>query len=133
MRLPRGKFIWLGFLLAILTLSALTLYCVYAACPIRYQNFDRIQEGMTRAEVETLLGCPPGDHTTGPVEFDSDDMGILIIALDMRQGRWLKEWDGDQGNIMVSFDDEDVVQWKYLLPGRRPRPAWWRWLQERHP
>ena len=29
-------------------------------------NYDRIRMGMSRAEVEAILG-PPGDYTTGPV------------------------------------------------------------------
>src|SRR5262245_31156651 len=31
-------------------------------------NFDRVWEGMSRAEVEAILG-PPGDYTTGPGEI----------------------------------------------------------------
>jgi hypothetical protein len=32
---------------------------------ITRENYDRISAGMSRAEVEVILG-PPGDHTTGP-------------------------------------------------------------------
>ena len=31
------------------------------------ENFNRIKEGMSRAEVYVILG-PPGDYSTGPVE-----------------------------------------------------------------
>jgi hypothetical protein len=31
------------------------------------ENFDRIQPGMSLAEVEVILG-PPGDYTTGPID-----------------------------------------------------------------
>jgi outer membrane protein assembly factor BamE (lipoprotein component of BamABCDE complex) len=29
---------------------------------------DQISIGMTRSEVETILGVPPGDYTTGPCD-----------------------------------------------------------------
>jgi hypothetical protein len=32
-------------------------------------NFDRIRAGMSRAEVEAILG-PPGDYTTGPLSIE---------------------------------------------------------------
>ena len=33
---------------------------------ITRENFDRISKGMSRAEVEAILG-PPGDYSGGPV------------------------------------------------------------------
>jgi hypothetical protein len=35
---------------------------------ITRENFERIKEGMSRAEVETILG-PPGDYSSGPLEY----------------------------------------------------------------
>ena len=35
---------------------------------ITLENCNRIREGMSRAEVEAILG-PPGDHSSGPVDF----------------------------------------------------------------
>src|SRR6516162_2477131 len=33
---------------------------------ITRENYDRIREGMSRAEAQAILG-PPGDYTTGPL------------------------------------------------------------------
>jgi hypothetical protein len=32
--------------------------------PVSRENFERIQVGMTRAEVQSILLCPPGDYAT---------------------------------------------------------------------
>jgi hypothetical protein len=36
---------------------------------ITQENFDRIREGMSLAEVEAILG-PPGDYRTGPTAYE---------------------------------------------------------------
>src|SRR5579864_1615632 len=33
------------------------------------EHFEKIKEGMSRAEVESILGGPPGDFTTRPMVF----------------------------------------------------------------
>jgi outer membrane protein assembly factor BamE (lipoprotein component of BamABCDE complex) len=33
------------------------------------EHFDRIKKGMSQAEVEAILGGPPGDFTTEPLSF----------------------------------------------------------------
>src|SRR5262245_29182227 len=51
-------------------LAAVALVC-WALAPegrrINRAGFDRIKDGMTRAEVEAILGAPPGDYTARKV------------------------------------------------------------------
>jgi hypothetical protein len=37
-------------------------------CPVTQAAADRVKPGMTRAEVEKILGGPPGDYKTLPCE-----------------------------------------------------------------
>jgi hypothetical protein len=59
---------------------------------------DRIEIGMTRAEVEHVLGGPPGDYRTR----DS----ITLICF---QDWFFEEWQGDGGAILVEFDGDGWV------------------------
>jgi hypothetical protein len=132
--------LWLGiFLLALFVIGGFTAYCLYDPSPIRYANFEQIQNGMTRADVEVLLGCPAGDYSTGPVEFefgfgDGQSFHLEQTCLpelgDMQGGTWV-QWFGDRGSINVSFDDDGKVQRKNRHIGRRVRPAWMRWLEQK--
>jgi hypothetical protein len=68
---------------------------------ITRENCDRIREGMTRAEVEAILG-PPGDYTTWPTDITRWPRGT-----DWRMGDLFAEWRGDEGRILVLLDQDD--------------------------
>jgi hypothetical protein len=73
---------------------------------VTWENYDRIREGMTRAEVEAILG-PPGDYRTGPTIALN---GSVIAPYGSRhQGDWV----GNEGFIGVVFDS-GVVEHKYF-------------------
>src|SRR5262245_14597104 len=72
--------------------------------PINWESFERIQTGMSRAEVEKILGNQPGDYTTGDIEnigLKSNDNGL--------PSRWASRWLGDRGLIAVAFDRNGKV------------------------
>jgi hypothetical protein len=50
--------------------------------PVNRANFERIQAGMTRAEVEAILHCPPGDYGADP------RIRLIIGFGDLPWGRW---------------------------------------------
>ena len=75
---------------------------------IDWDNFDRIDVGMTRQEVESILGGPPGDFTTRRMLFFSARTG--------RAASW-ELWAADRGQIEVEFDEADIVQAKYFAEG----------------
>jgi hypothetical protein len=91
---------------------------------------------MTLAEVESILGGPPGEYGTGKVEADTGWSGEKMMAI-LSQGntrRWIRvspkvvrEWRGDEGAIVVCFDHVDRVLRKDFVTG-----DWRPWtLQER--
>jgi hypothetical protein len=48
--------------LAIVAIGVGIYLCLPRMPQFTEEQFDRIQIGMTQAEVETVLGCPPGGH-----------------------------------------------------------------------
>jgi hypothetical protein len=113
---------------------------------ITQANFDRIHEGMTRAEVETLLG-PPGDHRTEPAEYSR----LAYIARQRAQsdreaarlaGRVLRDlagqrarsigddypaashwWEGNTSLVMVSYNHSDRVTDFARADALNPKPS----------
>jgi hypothetical protein len=104
--------------------------------PIRYRNFEKIQEGMTLANVEDLLGCPPGNYTTGRlymkvVQKDGSNSYQPMIAIGLHSygitdpglGAW-HGWHGDRGQITVVVDEEGKVSRADYCVGQRLPPDW---------
>ncbi len=78
---------------------------------ITRENYDRIREGMSRAEVEAILG-PSGDYTTGPVKPRDGarlDMSDTSSTLEVRPGS-AAMWVSDAAYIIVFFDDSGRVK-----------------------
>jgi hypothetical protein len=72
-------------------------------------NYRRITAGMSRQEVETILGGPPGDYSTGPVVTTFAPIVNLT-----RDPWWCCEerdptWIGNDGKIIVRFGDDGTV------------------------
>jgi len=61
--------------------------------------YDQIQIGMTREEVVSTLGRPPGDYSTGFVVPESGRTGYNAF-----------DWISDEGRIRVWFDKDDKVE-----------------------
>jgi hypothetical protein len=65
------------------------------------EHCDRIKKGMTQAEVEALLGGPPGDFTTKELIFLGPTSCMLVA------GERREYWAGDRGMLEVSFNEAD--------------------------
>jgi hypothetical protein len=103
------------------------------ARPIRItrENYHRIRYGMSRARVEAILGGPPGDYSTHPVEEFVE--GGQVTS----KYRWLD----DSGAVHVWFD-EDRVRFKWRFEVQAPQQTrseyvlwqlkhvWHRWFPE---
>ncbi len=86
---------------------------------IDQEHCDRIKEGMSRAEVEAILGGPPGDFATKRMHY-------AVVYID---GTPLdKRWYGNEGVIEVQFDYGGKVGRALFEPGRELPP---RFLPER--
>jgi hypothetical protein len=76
----------------------------------------RIKKGMRQDEVEEILGGPEGDFTTTNVEY-WDQIPYTPDIPDSKYGvRW-GWWTGDNGEIMVLFDENDVVILRSMRTG----------------
>jgi hypothetical protein len=98
-------------------------------------DFDRIQAGMSLADVEVLLGGPPGDYRTVEVDLDvsggSPEFHNVMSAPEVLLGkrRFRHEWwQGNSGNVWVCFDENDRVVTKEFTPGKPVRRGVRDWL-----
>jgi hypothetical protein len=76
------------------------------------EKFDRIREGMTRADVEAILG-PPGDYRNGPTRYEKvgPPEGLRLFRREF--------WWYDDGTFDVGFDGTGRIRWSVLFPARR--------------
>jgi hypothetical protein len=70
-------------------------------CVLRRQQLERVVPGMTRAEVVTLLGGPPGDYRTDPGRFSVAHHSLYALGFE--------EWVADEAKAAVWFDPDDRV------------------------
>jgi hypothetical protein len=71
---------------------------------INEESFQRIKSGMTYAEVEAILGAPPGDHRVDP-----DDESFVGGSLTNSPWLLCHNWIGEDLAICVHFYGP---QWK---------------------
>jgi hypothetical protein len=106
---------------------------------VTQEAYDRIRMGMSRAEVENILG-PPGDYSSGPT---SGGIGYLGILEARTRGTEAASWNGDTGEILLTFDDERRVTTMHFGPNEvhrlgpfetvlwRAKRQWHRWFPSR--
>jgi hypothetical protein len=103
---------------------------------ITRESFDRIQKGMSRAEVEAILGGPPGDYRTvctvwtvdddtepfTVCSIDSQALNAAVWGYERDQGEPVSSgepvtgtWYGNNGSVQIHFSP-DVVEDKHFLP-----------------
>ncbi len=112
-------------------LIALAAFVLWPRQPrITRETCGRVGQGMTRAEVESLLG-PPGDYRTGPVDYDRGLVPIKITPIingglppsalpntyRAASDDDIARWTGDSAYIAVQFNPDDgrVETW-YVVP-----------------
>jgi hypothetical protein len=82
---------------------------------ITLENCQRIQNGMTHAEVLALLG-PPGDHRTRPPAVELPDELENIQSASKPGHFFEQDWVGDHVQARVFFDDKNRVWLRYYFP-----------------
>jgi hypothetical protein len=111
-------------LAAAVTVPAALLHHAYRQKLARGRLIDaehcgRIKEGMSQAEVEAILGGPPGDFTTGAVVYSP--LGAVIYSplfADLSSSHVREEvWDGNEGEILVCFDKQGAVWFSLYQTG----------------
>jgi hypothetical protein len=93
-------------LLLIVGCLAAVLLAGYATLPrqhrITIENIGAIRDGMTERQVETILGAPAGDYSSG-VLFDMVTTQMTGSELMEKHGG--KVWVGVNGGIWIRFDE----------------------------
>jgi hypothetical protein len=75
------------------------------------EKYDRIGNDVTTvAEIEALLGGPPGDYTTGPTDESSVSLG---------SGARIVGWYTDDGHIVVQADADGRVEGVGFMPPKK--------------
>jgi hypothetical protein len=112
-------------LLALAGLAVVAVAASFALWPrpdrVTRENYDRVKKGMSRTEVEAILG-PPGDYSTGPLTFGSPN-SAKCLGMDGRL--WAKgtpvpgsmalrgvdsaEWRTNEKLMVVHFMESEFV------------------------
>jgi hypothetical protein len=114
--------------LGVLIAGTVALVCVAAFMlwprPMRVtaENYNRIKAGMTRAEVETILGGPPGDYATEATAFADR---AYEYQIDLPRGEVVRasDWRADTIIIRVAWDG-DVVKGTVCEPNKSSGASW---------
>jgi len=109
----KRRAIWAAVAVAVLSAALLLLDLTSAPWTSTDQaGYHRIKAGMSLAEVEAVLGRPPGDYSGGAYRCPEEECGVLD------DGTRRKLWKFDDGAIVVFFrpDDGTVV----MKARRRP-------------
>jgi hypothetical protein len=94
-----------AFVLVLVPVGMLLPVLFPSASKVTSENAKRIKEGMTRAEVEEILGGPPGDYRNGPTRASRDRL-VLPGPNPLDLIVW-EVWWGDEAVIAIRFDAEE--------------------------
>ena len=83
------------------------------------EHCARIKKGMSHAEVEAILGGPPGDFRTAFVDY------WMSPRLPPPDGGRMEDWLGNGGAISVAFDEQGVVRWRGFFEANTLSLAEW--------
>jgi hypothetical protein len=103
---------WLVSVGAVSLAALIMLYLQHRALlRIDKATCDQVHRGMTRAEVEAILGGPPGNYTG--LFFNRD----IAVPLTVVGSASRSQWTGTHGVLIVFFDEqEDVLTSTYFPP-----------------
>jgi hypothetical protein len=90
--------------LAVVVAAGVVMLWPRAPSRITRENHSVIQHGMSRREVESILG-PPGDYTTGPTSTN-----FVYPRLTPDHTPWV-EWKADRASVKVCFSDSGTVRY----------------------
>jgi hypothetical protein len=101
---------WWLIPLAIVLMLTGALFPLLSPRPSRVTkaNFGRIEMGMSRSEVEALLGGPPGDYRTLPATVSTATTWNAALVAGTEES-----WLGDEGNVVIYFDAGGVRSFRF--------------------
>ena len=102
----KRRLVWISVLF--LSSVLLVALCIWLWFPrLRYENYSRIQKGMTQAQVENLLGGPPGNYGFNQIEPNLAPFArsSYFPVLPSKS----KTWFNDQIQLIIYFDTNGRV------------------------
>lgn len=112
MRVRRGLMIAALLIGVVLLGAVVALWLTRPRHNITQEAFDAIEFGMNERKVETLVGVPAGDYRTGEVSFVKLTTRLDFACGPERVNRvptTVREWHGDAGSLLVTFDQRGGV------------------------
>src|ERR1700733_12458305 len=88
-RRPRGRMVIAAVAVLAVLLAPTCLWLFMPSSRLKAANFSRLKPGMTRVDVERLLGGPPGDygpHADGSVDYG--DGSVRQVFAGSKQSRF---------------------------------------------
>src|SRR5262249_32430069 len=112
--MTRRRLVWVGVVMCAALAVCLTAWMSFVRPgKVRLANHRGIRAGMTLAEVERVLGGPPGDYSSDPQPTDS----YLATTRAGWGVRW-ETWVSDEGVVTVHLNDEGrVTDWGHAGAG----------------
>jgi hypothetical protein len=102
---------WFFTISAICAAVLVVLYVHHrSSLPIDKDTCARVERGMTRAEVEAILGGPAGSYTGGFSQMEIS-VPLTVVGSASRQ-----QWTGTRGVLIVFFDEHGKVMTSLHFP-----------------
>ncbi len=117
---------WLlgGLVVALLGTAAIFLLPASPGPAWTRQDLDRLHPGMTVADVESILGCAPGDYRSQPSEDTATDgdlcdrsFGFPVEIAD-KSFNGLRTWRSDTADFALVFDPSGKLRAAVFYPVR---------------
>jgi hypothetical protein len=113
--------IWTVLLVIALGMAAFGSWLIWVRSPLQINRaaYEQIQKGMSFAEVELILGGPPGDYCSGkPFVNPIPSLADWVVEV----------WISDQAIIIVFFNPDGLVVDKTMedMPSECATPVWQR-------
>jgi hypothetical protein len=129
-RRPRGRMVIAAVAVLAVLLGPTCLWLFLPSSRLKAANFSRLKPGMTRVDVERLLGGPPGDygpHADGSVDY-GDGSVLQVFAAPSAGVARPDTWTDDRNHFYVFFDNDGQV-----VAGSKQSRFWrspkgWSWL-----
>jgi hypothetical protein len=122
--MKRRRLLLLAALLVVLVTSGFALLLLRSASPISQAGCDRIENGMSASEVESIFGGPEGNYHERQVDINIPDAP--------QPGLVRKIWIGNDGAAFVYFDQGDEVRHVHFAPALNRNESFFekirRWL-----
>ena len=120
----RRLLVFAVLVIALVAVVAAGYWAIAPAQRLGRAGYERVQLGMTEAEVEDVLGAPPGSHLDLPEGQTVSYVHAGAESKGARDGPKGLSWVSNTGHIGVTFGADGRVTGVAFTPLRRNNPTW---------